>query len=106
MKILYLVQNYYPSIGGSQFMFQRFSEEMIRQYADEAVVFTSNALYSTHASQNQFLQLGVENINGVEVHRFKFTRLWSRVYRLLNRIFNQLGLNMPFRDILNLLNTG
>ena len=45
MKVLYVVQNYYPSIGGTQILFQNIAEKSLAYYNDEGVVYTTNSYF-------------------------------------------------------------
>lgn len=76
MNILHLTPNYYPSPGGLQAIFQNVSERLVTQYQDRVSVFTTNALESVHSAQVNYLPLGKEVINGVEIQRFPFSRRW------------------------------
>ena len=44
MKILHLVQGYFPAVGGTEWLMQQISEELVRQFGDEVTVFTTNCL--------------------------------------------------------------
>jgi len=106
MKILHLVHNYYPSIGGSQLMYQQFSENLVKMYGDKVTLFTTNAMFSPHASHNQFVTAGMEIINGVEVHRFPFNSVYPRVYQPFKRLCAKIELPIPCKGFFNLLNAG
>lgn len=71
MKVLHLVQGYYPAIGGTEFLIKNISERLAADYGDEVSVITTNA-YNTDAFTNRRAQVmapGEETINGVRVNR-------------------------------------
>lgn len=84
MKILHVTQGYFPALGGTEWMIQRVSEELVRQFGDDVTVFTTNC-YSGDAFANPALPrlpVGEEKIRGVNVRRFP---VYSRVSQLLQR---------------------
>ncbi len=98
MKILHVTQGYYPSIGGTEWLIQRVSEELVRQYGDEVTVFATNC-YNGEGFFNPKVRrfpIGERVINGVKVRRFpvlsRISRvLWKpqRIAYLYNLPFNQ-----------------
>ena len=76
MNILHLVPNYYPSFGGLQGIFQNVSERLVSKYQDQVQVFTTNAIESVHGAKVNYLPVGKESLNGVEIQRFAFSRRW------------------------------
>lgn len=81
MKVLHVTQGYFPAIGGTEFLVQRVSEELVNQFQDEVTVFTTNC-YSGDAFYTPGLRRmspGWEEINGVKVRRFP---VYSRISRL------------------------
>lgn len=90
MKITHVTPNYFPSIGGMQAFFQNISERLVSQYDDQVNVLTTTALTSVHASKIKYLPAGDVMINGVSVHRFKFSRIllpFLKGLSVLNRRF-------------------
>jgi glycosyltransferase involved in cell wall biosynthesis len=82
MKILHITQGYYPSLGGTEWLFQRISEELTVDYQDEVTVFTTNC-YNVEGFFNPAVQCypsGWQEINGVRVRRFP---VWSKLSRAL-----------------------
>lgn len=72
MRILHVTQGYTPALGGTEWLIQRVSEELVQQFGDEVTVFTTNcyggeAFFSPHLPR---LPVGWETINGVRVRRF------------------------------------
>ncbi len=84
MKILHVVQGYFPGIGGTELAIQHISEEMVQQFGDEVTVFTTNC-YSGEAFNKPELPrmpTGWEEINGVKIRRFSVSSRTSRLFRL------------------------
>ena len=82
MKVLHVLQGYYPTIGGTEWLFQRISEELVSRYGDEVTVFTTNC-YNVEGFFTPALKrfpTGWQEINGVKVRRFP---VLSRVSRSL-----------------------
>ena len=74
MKVLHVVQGYFPAIGGTDHLIQRVSEELVLQFSDEVTVFTTNC-YSSEAFSTPWMPRmahGWEEINGVHVVVFLF----------------------------------
>ncbi|MGE3818371.1 MAG: glycosyltransferase family 4 protein [Isosphaeraceae bacterium] len=74
MKVLHLIQNYHPSVGGSQHLFKNLSERLVADHGDEVTVFTSDALRSPHARDPGRVAVREEWVRGVRVRRFRFSR--------------------------------
>ncbi len=106
MKVLHVTQGYFPAIGGTEFLIQRISEELIRQFGDEVTVFTTNC-YSGEAFYNPRLprmEPGWEEINGVKVRRFEVKTRVSQMVRLPQVLPYRLGL--PGNQYLRALASG
>jgi glycosyltransferase involved in cell wall biosynthesis len=104
MKILHLVHNYYPSMGGAQLVFQKLSEGFVSRFGDEVTVLTTNAIRSPSFSDNEFVPPGDEVVNGVLVRRFPFWRKSGRFLKRVLRVANRVRL--PLRAYLEPLRTG
>jgi glycosyltransferase involved in cell wall biosynthesis len=96
MRILKAVINYYPSVGGTQILFQGIAEHCVRNYGDQVEIATINSYYGSHSKQYKQIALLKETINGVNVRRFHFYR-WHRallillkyiIYRLTGRSYH------------------
>lgn len=76
MRILHVIHDYFPAVGGSEVVFQRLAEGLSVRGHD-VHVFTSTALRASDfvRSDPRGLQAGVEAINGVSVRRFPYRRL-------------------------------
>lgn len=70
MKFLHLVQRYHPAVGGSEWFVRRLGEELVAR-GDSVRVITTNAVEvdALWRPDAKTVPPGVENINGVEVHR-------------------------------------
>jgi glycosyltransferase involved in cell wall biosynthesis len=76
MRILHVIHDYCPAVGGSEVLFQRIAEGLSVRGHD-VHVFTSTALRASDfvRSDAAGLQAGAEVINGVAVRRFPYRRL-------------------------------
>jgi len=92
MKILQVLQNYYPSIGGTQILFQKLGERCASAYNDEVQVFTTDSYYGPDKLVYKKIEPASEIINGVHVHRFSFARMHKKTF-----IFFQKALFKLFR---------
>jgi len=79
--VLHVVHDYFPAVGGSELLFQKIGEGLARRGV-EIVVFTSTArttgdFIRSHADT---LAAGTENVNGVNVRRFRYRQFapWAR----------------------------
>jgi len=106
MKILHVVHGYPPSMGGSQWLVQRLSEQLVTRYGDQVTVFTTTAcnIEMFWNPREPALPAGTEVINGVTVHRFPvFNRL-----NTLRRIAAAAAyrLRLPYNDWLRTIQQG
>jgi glycosyltransferase involved in cell wall biosynthesis len=88
MRVLHVTQGYFPAIGGTEWLMQRVSEELVRQFGDQVTVFTTNC-YSGEAfftPRLPRLPVGREEINGVRVQRFPVHSNISRIFRYFQGI--------------------
>lgn len=104
MKILHLIHCYYPSIGGSQYLFKNLSERLVSQFNDDVTVFATNALGDINDRQVQLIPVGEEIANGVKVQRFFFSRRWLPILKLAFQVSRKARL--PFREYVELLYKG
>jgi glycosyltransferase involved in cell wall biosynthesis len=90
MKVVHVVLNYYPSVGGTQWLFQNISERLVKSYGDDVTVLTVNSYYGPEKKNYKKIELASEIYNGVNIERFDFTRwhlpLFRFVYKVLKRI--------------------
>lgn len=106
MRVLHLVQGYYPAIGGTEFLIKNISERLIADHGDEVSVITTNA-YNCDAFTNRRAELmspGEETVNGVKVKRLAVVNglapLLGRAQSLAYR------LRLPYNDWLRTLYGG
>ena len=102
MKILNVVQGYTPTIGGTEHLVQRVSEELVTQFNDQVTVFTTNC-YSAEAFSTPSLprmNTGWEEINGVRLHRFPVAARLSQPFGYLSRDLRLPG-SQYFRTLYN-----
>ncbi len=78
MRVAHFVQGYQPAIGGTEYLIQRVSEELVNTFRDEVTVYTTNA-YNCEAFTHpgtKVMPAGEEVINNVTVKRYPvFNRL-------------------------------
>lgn len=106
MKILHVVHNYAPSIGGSQWFVKNLSEQLVTQFGDNVTVFTTNA-FDTAAFAGRggkFLPPGTEVINGVRVRRFAIDTRFAVVRQAASALADRL--HLPGWDRLRALHQG
>lgn len=106
MKILHVVHGYYPSIGGSQWLAQNISEQLVRRHHDQVTVFTTVAYNMEHfwQSDQPAMPAGMEEINGVTVRRFHVFNRLNTLRRLIASV--AFGLDLPYNDWLRTIQTG
>ncbi len=107
MNVLHVVHGYPPAIGGTEFLFQRISEQLVAQYGDQVTVFTTNA-YNTDFFVNPDVvaipPCENEEANGVKIRRFPVNnRIASRLVNLQKRAYDN---QWPFNDVLRTLYHG
>jgi glycosyltransferase involved in cell wall biosynthesis len=86
MKVLHVVPNYYPSVGGTQLLFQGVSENMVSLYHDEVSVLTINSYYSSHSKDFRVVEKAEDVVNGVKVQRYPFYRWHLPLFRWANKL--------------------
>ncbi len=94
MKVLHVVQGYYPAIGGTEVLVQRISEEIVQQFHDQVSVFTTNC-YNGEGfwkTSEKRITINEESINGVYVRRFKVLSHISALLRPIQRVWYRLKL--------------
>lgn len=90
MKILMLVQNYFPSVGGTQIFFQNLAERAFTYYGYEVTVFTTNSYLGPDKSVFRKIEPQNEILNNVKIHRFSFYRWHRGIFKFLGRAFIRL----------------
>ena len=98
MKVLHVVQGYFPAIGGTERLIQLVSERLVKNHGDEVTVFTTPA-YNCELfwrRDQPSLPVGVEEINGVTVKRFPVFNRLNRLRGFLSDITTRYKL--PYND--------
>lgn len=95
MKVLYVVQNYYPSIGGTQILFQNIAEKCLTYYNDEGVVYTTNSYFGPDKKEFKKIDKKKEVINGISVHRFPFLTFYYWLFGKTSMLFKLAHITMP-----------
>jgi glycosyltransferase involved in cell wall biosynthesis len=106
VDILHVVQGYSPAVGGTEIQIQRVSEELVRQFGDRVTVFTSDC-YNAGGFVDPLarrMPAGNQEINGVQVRRFKAFNLAGPVLKPLQWLAFRLGL--PFNEYLRVWYSG
>jgi glycosyltransferase involved in cell wall biosynthesis len=100
MKILHVVHAYPPSLGGSQALTARLSEQLVARYGDDVTVFTTVArnIDSFWGGSSALLPVGVEQVNGVTVRRFGIFNRLNRLRWFASGVAYRLRL--PYNDLL------
>lgn len=98
MKILHVVQGYFPVIGGSENLVKNLSEQMAVNYNDDVTVFTAAATKPIYfwKDEGEAMSAGVEQINGVRVRRFPVSKRFQFMRMIAARGFYRLKL--PYHD--------
>ena len=96
MKILHVLHNYFPSIGGTQILFQNIAEHCVKDYDDAVEIFATNSLYGPTKRQFKLVIPSFEIINGVNVKRFNFYRFHLPFFRMVTRLFMFLNIDVPY----------
>lgn len=106
MKSLHIVHGYYPSIGGSQWLVQNLSEQLVTRYQDEVTVFTTVAYNTDYfwRTDEPALPTGVEIINGVVVRRFPVFNRLNALRQIM--AVGTYRLHLPYNDWLRTLYNG
>ncbi|MDE3237066.1 MAG: glycosyltransferase family 4 protein [Bacteroidota bacterium] len=86
MKIVHVVMNYYPSLGGTQWLFQNISERLVKNYGDEVTVLTIDSYYGPEKKIYKKIFPAIEIHNGVLVKRFSFRHWHQKPLRLLMKV--------------------
>jgi glycosyltransferase involved in cell wall biosynthesis len=106
MNILHVTQGYTPSIGGTEWLIQRVSEELVNHFNDTVTVFTTDRL-NVQGFVRPFsprLNAGWEKINGVQVRRFHVWNAFGPFLKVAQMV--AFRLNFPYNDALRSLYSG
>ncbi len=104
MRILYVLQNYYPSIGGTQILFQNIAENCHVTYHDECIVYTTDSYIGPDKKWFREIEKKTEVINGITIHRFSFFQFY---YWTFSKIIKALKLlHIPVPEIISRYRSG
>lgn len=106
MKIAHFVQGYTPAVGGTEYLIQRISEELVSGYGDEVTVYTTNA-FNCEAFNNTkapLMEAKDEVINGVLVKRFPVFNKLSPLLNWAQRL--SFSLRLPGNDLIRTIYSG
>ena len=108
MKVLHIVQNYHPAIGGAELLTQNISVGLIER-GHQITVLTSNAP-SSEAYINSKVKTfppGIETISGIVVKRLPIVQLPTFVRRIFDAIMLAFWQGrLPFNDLIRILWAG
>ena len=108
IKVLHVVQNYHPAIGGAELLVKNLSEGLVERGYQTAVL-TSNAP-SSEAYINSRIKTfspGIEIINGVVVKRLPIIQFPTFVRRILDVIMLAFWRKqLPFNDLIRIVWAG
>ena len=84
-RVLHIVHDYHPAVGGSELLFQRLAEGLAARGWD-MWTFTSTARRSGDfiKAASQTLPAGRDTVNGLPVHRFGFVEFPPAVRRVMD----------------------
>lgn len=105
MKILHVTQNYYPSIGGTQYTMRAISEYFRNEKNDDVTVITSNSMYGPNREKYKKIEPAEETLNGVTIKRFDYLRLHIPLIKFTAKVLKRL-FNKPLPEFLNKLLAG
>ena len=107
MRILHCVHNYFPAIGGAEWLMKNVSDRMARK-GHEVQVIATNAYsvedYFLPKKGKDLMPEGDECIDGVSVKRVPFSRRGARCLNVLRAVANRIPL--PFGDRLKMISWG
>jgi glycosyltransferase involved in cell wall biosynthesis len=90
MKLLIVVKNYYPSVGGTQIFFQHLAEYCVQHFGFEVQVYTTDSLFGPEKNYYKKIDPSEEYINGVLVKRFKYRRWHRKPFLIAQKAFIKL----------------
>lgn len=97
MKILHVTQNYYPSFGGTQWLFQNISEYLAAHYNDEVTVFTTDSYFGPHRTLYKKIESPFEIHNKVAIKRFSYYSFYYASIDLFFKFLVRFKLPIPER---------
>ncbi|MFH1547352.1 MAG: hypothetical protein ABIC57_02595, partial [bacterium] len=106
LKILNIVQGYYPVKGGAELFIRTLSEYQANVLGYDVDVWTTNVRRPDQYwnIKDEPITPSEENIKGVDVRRFEIGKgILKNVF--VNKVFSIVGSNLPFFKIANMLST-
>lgn len=104
LKILHVVQNYYPSFGGTQILFQKISEKLAKDYNDDVTVITTDSYFGPDKPYSKIIETKYEVLNAVKIYRYPFLKFHKPIFNFLEKLLIKLRLK-PI-DLFRKLNRG
>ena len=87
MKLLIVVKNYYPSVGGTQIFFQKLAEYCVQQFGFQVQVYTIDSYFGSEKNYYKRINCTEECINGVFVKRFPYRRWHQKPFLLAQKAY-------------------
>lgn len=104
MKLLILVKNYYPSVGGTQIFFQHLAEYCVKHFGFVVHVYTIDSYYGPEKDIYKKIEPSEEYINGVFIKRFGYRRWHRKPFLVIQKACIKLFNKSP--DYLSIRRTG
>lgn len=95
MKIIHVTHCYHPSQGGVQWFFKNISERLVKDYGDDVTVVTTDSMYGPERLMYKKIEPSTEEINGVKVLRFSYSRLHIKPLKLMIKALHKLKIKVP-----------
>lgn len=96
--ITFLVNNYWPSVGGAQTHVQRIAQGLSEQFGHRVSVITTDALLAPTAPDPGRIATTSERVGGVHVERVAVARRTQRAVRFVRRAAKRSGWYKPRRN--------
>lgn len=103
MKIAHIVQNYFPSLGGTQTLFRHVSEILVEKHKDEVCIFTTNSYFGPEKKIFRKIEKSSEHLNAVQINRFDYFRFHKSFLIYYIKACYKLGIKNKFYKIKSLL---
>jgi len=106
MKVAHFVQGYKPAIGGTEYLIQRVSEELVKTYGDDVTVYTTNA-YNCEVFNHRGVKVmppGDEVIAGVKVKRYKVVNSLAPLLNVAQKVSYRF--HLPRNDLIRTAYSG
>ena len=90
MKLLIVVKNYYPSVGGTQIFFQQLAEYCVQYFGFKVQVYTTDSYFGPEKSYYKKIEPATECLNGVFVKRFAYRRWHRKLFLIAQKLYIKL----------------